>query len=251
MDWPTPCQSIYILCIFYRGWVDADAVGRVREARRRQAGRRTAHGDPRRGQRLLERQPRGLHLSGAGRHGQASRDRSRRPQAALRRLALRWRAAAAPLHYREALGDRLVLDIGRARRAVLDVVVEDVDLPLHAVGVLDPELVLIGVTAVHAELLAYGQPGRLHALHLPYHDGLRRHLDAHVIDAAAALRGPGLREGQIERAERGQEFHVAGLDLHRRHAEEPLVERAALLEILHRHVHVNLGCIHIYISIKL
>ena len=132
---------------------------------------------------------------------------------------------------------------------------EDINLhftgDFHAVGVLDPELVLIGVTAVHAELLAYGQPGRLHALHLPYHDGLRRHLDAHVIDAAAALRGPGLREGQIERAERGQELHVAGLDLHRRHAEEPLVERAALLEIRHRHVHVNLGCIHIYISIKL
>src|SRR5437763_7208547 len=115
------------------------------------------------------------------------------PRGAPQIRPLRGRAAAAALHHREALGGRQVLDVGR--RAVLDVVIENVDLPLNAVGVLHPELVLIGVTAVHAEFLADGQPGRLHALHLPDDGGPRRHLDAHVIDAAAALRGPGLREG--------------------------------------------------------
>src|SRR5688572_32395733 len=75
-------------------------------------------------------------------------------------------AGAAALDDREPLHRGQVLLVGGTGGAVLDVVIEDVDFPLHAVGILHPELVLVGVAAVHAELLAHGQARRLHALHL-------------------------------------------------------------------------------------
>src|SRR5499433_146216 len=46
---------------------------------------------------------------------------------------------------------------------VLEIIVEVVHLPLHAVGVLDPELVLVGMAAVDAHLFAHGQACRLDA----------------------------------------------------------------------------------------
>src|SRR5262244_4223935 len=46
---------------------------------------------------------------------------------------------------------------------VHEIVVEVVHLPLHAVGILDPELVLVGVAAVDAHLFAHGQACRLDA----------------------------------------------------------------------------------------
>src|SRR5688572_28312527 len=56
-------------------------------------------------------------------------------------IALR-AAGAAALHDREPLHRRQgqVLRVGRAGGAVLDVVVEDVYFPLHAIGILHPEL---------------------------------------------------------------------------------------------------------------
>src|SRR5213078_1984157 len=62
-----------------------------------------------------------------------------------------------PLRLGRVLSDDRHLAIG------VDVVVEVVDLPLHAVRVLDPELVLVGVAAVDPHLLAHGQAGGLHA----------------------------------------------------------------------------------------
>src|SRR5688572_21755011 len=154
-------------------------------------------------------------------------------------IALR-AAGAAALEDGETLHRGQVLLVGGAGGAVLDVVVEDVHFPLHAVGILHPELVLVGVAAVDAELFAHGQAGGLHTLHLAHDDLLRGDLDAHVIDVAAALGGMGFRHGQVQRAEGGQELDVAGLDLHGGHAEELLVESAALLEVGHGHVHMNL-----------
>src|SRR5688572_8719169 len=67
-------------------------------------------------------------------------------------------AGATALDHREALHHGQVLRVGGAGGAVLDVVVEHVHFPLHAVRILHPELVLVGVAAIHAELLAHGQP---------------------------------------------------------------------------------------------
>src|SRR5207248_2423215 len=74
---------------------------------------------------------------------------------------------------------------------LVDVVVQDVDFPVDAVRILDPELVLVGMTAVHGHLLAHRQPRRLHAGELAHDDLRRLHLDAHVVDVATALRGRG------------------------------------------------------------
>src|SRR2546426_562175 len=82
----------------------------------------------------------------------------------------------------------------RGLRLVLQIVVEMIDLPLHAVGVRDPELVLVGVTAVDAHLLGDGEPGGLDARQLG-HDGLHRlDLDADMVDGAAGG-ASAMREG--------------------------------------------------------
>src|SRR5262245_47532833 len=60
---------------------------------------------------------------------------------------------------------------GRHLRLVLEVVVQVVHLPLDAVRILDPELVLVGMAAVHTHLLAHRQPGRLDASELRHHFG--------------------------------------------------------------------------------
>src|SRR5215475_4796250 len=56
-----------------------------------------------------------------------------------------------------ALGQLESQRLPGCRSFVLEVVVEVIDLPLDAVRILDPELVLIGVAAVDAHLFAYGQ----------------------------------------------------------------------------------------------
>src|SRR2546425_8578024 len=74
-----------------------------------------------------------------------------------RSVSLRRPAApAAGLHDGESLRGRDRLHVGGAARALFDVVVQDVDFPVDAVWILDPELVLVGVAAVHAHLLAHG-----------------------------------------------------------------------------------------------
>src|SRR5947208_5355619 len=51
----------------------------------------------------------------------------------------------------------------------LQVVVQVVHLPLDAVGVSSPELVLVSVAAVDAHLLAHGYARRFHTLKLNHH----------------------------------------------------------------------------------
>src|SRR5919197_3842984 len=70
---------------------------------------------------------------------------------------------------------------GRRRpQFVFEVVVEDVDFPLHAVRIPHPELVLVGVTAIDAEFLAHGQAGRLHAFQLAHDLGAGAELEAQM-----------------------------------------------------------------------
>src|SRR5215470_18353973 len=89
-------------------------------------------------------------------------------------------AAGGVFGERQARGD-----LRRRRRdVVLQVVVEMVDLPLDPVRILDPELVLVGVAAVHAHLLLHRQPGRLHSAQQLHHEGRRVHLYTDVIDRA-------------------------------------------------------------------
>src|SRR5207247_7014833 len=133
-----------------------------------------------------------------------------------------------------ALGQLQSLRLLRRREVVLQIVVEVVDLPLDAIGILYPELVLVGVAAIDAHFLADGQTGGLHAREVGRHRVHRVHLDAHVIHRAFR-RMPALREREIDGCPVGQELHVARLDLDGIRAEEALVEVAALTQV--RHVH--------------
>src|SRR5215467_1659485 len=95
---------------------------------------------------------------------------------------------------------------------VLEIVVEVVHLPLHAVGILDPELVLIGVAAVDAHLFAHGQARRLDAGEMVHDRARCVDLNADVIHRA--LGGvPAFGEGEVHGRPVGQELHIAGLHL--------------------------------------
>src|SRR5499433_3883331 len=93
---------------------------------------------------------------------------------------------------------------------VLEIVVEVVDLPLHAVGVLDPELVLIGVAAVDAHLFAHGQARRLHTSQMSHHRVHGVHLNADVVHRTLG-RVRAFRECEVDGRPLGQELHVARL----------------------------------------
>src|SRR5215467_12388483 len=121
---------------------------------------------------------------------------------------------------------------------VLEIVVEVVHLPLHAVGILDPELVLIGMAAVDSHLLPHRQAGRLDAGEMIHDRAHRVDLNADMIHRP--LGGvPAFGEGEIDRRPLGQELHIAGLHLHGLAAQEALVEVAALAEIGYVHVQVD------------
>src|SRR5205809_2344845 len=137
-----------------------------------------------------------------------------------------------------ALGHREIPEADRGR-LVLEVVVQMVDLPLDPIRVLDPELVLVGVTAVHAHLLAHRQPPRLHAAQLRRHALRRVDLDADVVHDALARR-TAARQGQVDRRPLGKELRVARLLLDRGAAEERLVELPALGQVRHVHVQMDL-----------
>jgi hypothetical protein len=115
-----------------------------------------------------------------------------------------------------------------------------IDLPLHAVRILDPELVLVGVAAVDAHLLAHGKPRRLDARELRDHLGGGLDLDPEMVHRPRAG-ATALRQREIDRPPRGEELHVAGLLLHGGGAEERAVELPALVEVGHVHVNVDLG----------
>src|SRR5882724_782607 len=121
---------------------------------------------------------------------------------------------------------------------VLEIVVEVVDLPLDAVGILHPELVLVGMAAVDAHFFTDGEARRLDAGEVGRHRVHRVHLNAHVIHRALGSM-PALRKREIDRRPVGQEFHVARLDLDGVRAEEALVEVAALAQIRYVHVQMN------------
>src|SRR5215831_10897502 len=125
---------------------------------------------------------------------------------------------------------------------VLEIVVEVVHLPLHAVGILDPELVLVGVAAVDAHLFAHGQACRLDAGEVVHDRAHRVHLNADVIHRALG-RVCAFREGEVDGSPVGQELHVARLRLDGPRAEEALVEVTALAEIRYVQVQVDL-CAH-------
>src|SRR5215510_574913 len=55
------------------------------------------------------------------------------------------------------------------RGLVLEIVVEVIDLPVDTVGILDPELVLVGVAAIDAHLFAHGQPRGLDPREVSHH----------------------------------------------------------------------------------
>src|SRR2546422_2336511 len=65
-----------------------------------------------------------------------------------------------------ALGQLEPFERLRQTALVLEVVVEVVDLPLHAARILHPELILVGVAAVDTHLLAHGYARRFHTLKL-------------------------------------------------------------------------------------
>src|SRR2546422_1279046 len=155
---------------------------------------------------------------------------------------------APPLGTRRAARGRAARGVLRERQSggagpgclVFEIVVEVVHLPLDPVGVPYPELVLIRVATVDADLLAHRQPARLHAGQL-LHDARRRvHLDSDVIHCPVAP-GPSGRQRQVDRRPLGQELEVAGFLLDRRAAEESLVEVPAFPQIRRVHVQMNLG----------
>src|SRR5262249_25019937 len=124
------------------------------------------------------------------------------------RRADRRRAARARLGEREP---RRPLRANRGHVGlVLEVVVEVVHLPLDAVRVLHPELVLVGVAAIPAHLLAHREPGRLDARELRPDLGSRLDLNAQVIHRARA-RTSALGQSEVHRTPRRQELHVPGL----------------------------------------
>src|SRR5206468_8650989 len=154
---------------------------------------------------------------------------TRRASVALRCAAAGASAARARTDPRQARPRRHPLFLA------LEVVVEVVHLPLDAVRILHPELVLVGVAAVDAHLLLHGKAGRLDAGQLRDHGLHGIDLDADVVDGPRADRAAG-GEREVDGRPLWQEFDVALLDLHRVPAEELLVEVAAPGEI--RHVHV-------------
>src|SRR5207302_5233029 len=86
------------------------------------------------------------------------------------RLRARRAAAAAGLHHGQTVLER------RAHGGTLvDVAIQDVDFPVDAVRLLDPELVLVGMTTVHAHLLAHRQARRPHPRNLAHHDRHQLH----------------------------------------------------------------------------
>src|SRR5262249_20999691 len=110
---------------------------------------------------------------------------------------------------------------------VLEIVVQVVHLPLDAVGILHPELVLVGVAAVHAHLLAHREPRGLDARELRHHVGRRLDLHPEMVHRPCA-RTSALGQRQVHRAPRRQELHVARLLLDRIDAEERAVELPTL-----------------------
>jgi len=124
----------------------------------------------------------------------------------------------------------------------LEVVVEVVHLPLDAVGIAHPELVLVGVAAVDAHLLPHREAGRLDAGQLRHHglDGIDLHTD--VIDGPRAVRATG-GQREVDRCPLGQELDVALLHLRGVAAQELFVEVAALGQIRDVHVQMDL-CAH-------
>ena len=105
-----------------------------------------------------------------------------------------------------------------------------VHLPLDAVRVFHPELVLVGVAAVDPQLFGHREPDVLDPRQLRHHRLDRVHLDAHVVDGAGAD-GAARREGEIDRRPFRQKLHVPRLDLDRVRPQELLVELPALGEI--------------------
>jgi len=130
----------------------------------------------------------------------------------------------------------------RLNPVAFEVVVEVVHLPLDAVGIPHPELVLVGVAAVDPHFLRHGQAGGFDASQLRQHglDGLDLNTD--VVDGARADVAT-RRKGEVDRRPFGQELDVARLDLDGVPAEELLVEVPALGEVRHVHVEMNL-CAH-------
>src|SRR5215813_5598899 len=96
--------------------------------------------------------------------------------------ALRLRGAARGPTAGARLGEPEECGDGRRLRLVLEIVVQVIYLPLDAIRILDPELVLVRVAAIHAHLLAHGQPGRLDPRELRRDFGRRLDLDPEVID---------------------------------------------------------------------
>src|SRR5262245_6343910 len=136
--------------------------------------------------------------------------------AASSRRTAGWATAVAALGQLESLG------LSGYRSLVLEVVVEVIDLPLHAVRILDPELVLVGVTAVDPHLLTDRQSGCFHAGEVCHHGRHSVDLDSDMVHRALAG-GPALREGEVDRRPLGQELHVTRLHLDGVCAEEALV----------------------------
>src|SRR6266481_1416063 len=137
-----------------------------------------------------------------------------------------------------ALGQLQSLRLLCPRALVLEIVVEVVDLPLDAVGILHPELVLVGMAAVDAHFFTDGEARRLDAGEVGRHRVHCVHLNAHVIHRALGSM-PALRKREIDGRPVGQELHVARLDLDGVRAEEALVEVAALAQIRYVHVQMN------------
>src|SRR3989441_7596454 len=141
-----------------------------------------------------------------------------------------WSATPGLLNHRQTVRPRR-RHVGLA----LQVVVQGVHLPLDAVGVLNPELVLVRVAAVDAHLLAHWYACRFYAPKLNHHSVRRVHLDAHVVNRPLSAT-TALRQREVYRRPFGQEFDVAGFHLHWVAAEEPLVELSALAEVRDLHV---------------
>src|SRR2546427_13021616 len=130
-------------------------------------------------------------------------------------------------------------DVCSSDLLALQVVVEVVDLPLHAARILHPELILVGVAAVDTHLLTHWYACRFYAPKLNHHSVRRVHLDAHVVNRPLSAT-TALRQREVYRRPFGQEFDVAGFHLHWVAAEEPDVELSALAEVRDLHVDMDL-----------
>ncbi len=117
-----------------------------------------------------------------------------------------------------------------------------IHLPLDAIRILHPELVLVGVAAVDPHLFPHWESGGLDPGQLRRHGLDRVDLDPDVVDGPRADRAP-RRKREIDGRPFGQELDVALFHLHRVPAQELFVEVAALGEV--RHVHVEMDfCAH-------